>query len=53
MPRFSKLMLLFTLLSMIFISGSAQTKKPLFKGATYTVTLEPFEVMVLNAMQAH
>jgi hypothetical protein len=33
--------------------SSRETKKPLFKGETYTVTLEPFEVMVLNAMPAH
>jgi hypothetical protein len=33
--------------------SSRETKKPLFKGKTYTVTLEPFEVMVLNAMPAH
>lgn len=33
--------------------SSRETKKPLFKGGTYTVTLEPFEVMVLNATPAH
>jgi len=32
---------------------SRETKNPLFKGATYAVTLEPFEVMVLDAMPAH
>jgi hypothetical protein len=30
-----------------------ETKTPLFKGEAYTVTLKPFEVLVLNAMPAH